>query len=63
MFSRLHLATAQAVASFGQVVERQAEMLSYIDVFIFLAILAAACVPFAFLLQNVKPGGGEGAAP
>jgi len=63
VFSRLHLATAQAVASFGQVVERQAEMLSYIDVFIFLAILAAACMPFAFLLQNVKPGGGEGAAP
>jgi DHA2 family multidrug resistance protein len=63
VFSRLHLATAQAKAAFGQVVERQAEMLSYIDVFVFLAILAACCVPFAFLLRSVKPGGGEGAAP
>jgi DHA2 family multidrug resistance protein len=62
VFSRLHLATAQATASFGRVVERQAEMLSYVDIFAFLAILAACCVPFAFLLRNVKPGGGEGAA-
>jgi MFS transporter, DHA2 family, multidrug resistance protein len=62
VFSRLHLATARATAAFGQVVDRQAAMLSYLDVFIFLAILAICCVPFAFLLQNVKPGGGEGAA-
>jgi DHA2 family multidrug resistance protein len=62
VFSRMHLSTAKAAASFGQVVERQAEMLSYIDVFVFLAILAACCVPFAFLLRNVKLGEGKGAA-
>jgi DHA2 family multidrug resistance protein len=63
VFSRLHLTTARATAAFGQAFGRQADMLSYIDVFVFLAILAAAAVPVALLLQNVKPGGGEGAAP
>jgi DHA2 family multidrug resistance protein len=43
-----------SLAAFGQVLERQAEMLSYIDVFTFLAFLAAGVIPFAFLLSNIK---------
>jgi len=62
LFSRVHLVGARATASFGQVLARQADMLSYLDVFVFLAILAVCCVPCAFLLRNVKLGGGESAA-
>ena len=32
-------------------------MLSYIDVFTFLAVLAAVAVPFTLLLRTIKPGG------
>jgi DHA2 family multidrug resistance protein len=51
-----------SLVAFGSVLERQAEMLSYIDVFKFLAVLAMAAIPFVFLLKNVKSGG-EHAAP
>ena len=51
-----------SLVAFGSVLERQAEMLSYIDVFMFLAVLAMVAIPFVFLLRNVKPGG-EHAAP
>jgi DHA2 family multidrug resistance protein len=44
------------LAAFGQALERQAEMLSYIDVFVFLALVAACAIPLSFLLGKVKPG-------
>jgi DHA2 family multidrug resistance protein len=53
VFSRNHLPFHGSLAAFGQVLERQAEMWSYIDVFTFLAWLAAAAIPVSFLLSNI----------
>jgi len=44
------------LAAFSQVLGRQAAMWSYIDVFTFLAVLAAGVIPCAFLLSNIKKG-------
>jgi DHA2 family multidrug resistance protein len=52
---------AGKLAAFDRVLGRQADMWSYIDLFIVLAILAAALIPFAFLLSKVKPEEAHGA--
>ncbi len=40
------------------VVERQANMLAYLDCFWFLGIAILAMVPMVFLIKKSKPGGG-----
>jgi MFS transporter, DHA2 family, multidrug resistance protein len=57
VFTRVQTGFKGSLSSLAQAVARQAEMWSYIDVFMFLAVLSACIVPFAFLLRNVKPGG------
>jgi DHA2 family multidrug resistance protein len=59
-FSPLFQARApqQSLPAFDRVVQAQASMLSYIDVFWLLAVLAAAVIPLTFVLQRVKPGQG-----
>jgi DHA2 family multidrug resistance protein len=57
VFSRARIAAGGSLASFAQLLQRQAEMWSYIDIFTFLALLAAAAIPFAFLLRRIKPEG------
>jgi DHA2 family multidrug resistance protein len=57
VFSRPHANPGGSLVSFAQQLQRQAEMWSYIDIFTFLAILAAAAIPFAFLLRSIEPGG------
>jgi DHA2 family multidrug resistance protein len=56
VFTRVQTGFKGSLSSLAQAVARQAEMWSYIDVFMFLAVLSACIVPFAFLLRNVKPG-------
>jgi len=56
VFTRSHAGPGNPLVAFGQVLERQAEMLSYIDVFMFLAVLAACAIPFTFLLRGIDPG-------
>ena len=53
VFSRAR--TAGSLAAFAREVEKQAEMWSYIDVFMFLAVLAACMIPITFLLKTLKP--------
>ncbi len=48
-----------SLASLNALVTRQAQVLSYVDIFWFLTIVAAAAVPIAFLLRRVS---GEAAA-
>jgi DHA2 family multidrug resistance protein len=48
-----------SLASFDAIVTRQAQMLSYVDIFWFLTVVAAVAVPVAFLLRRVS---GEAAA-
>jgi DHA2 family multidrug resistance protein len=57
-FSPFYQAQAQqqSLPAFDKIVQAQASMLSYIDVFWLLAVLAAAVIPLTFLLQRVKPG-------
>jgi DHA2 family multidrug resistance protein len=62
LFTRPHPDAAGKLAAFGQVVERQAEMLSYIDVFMFIAVLAACAIPFTFLLRGIDQGKTHAAA-
>jgi DHA2 family multidrug resistance protein len=59
VFTRLRAGSGESLAVFARALERQAEMLSYIDVFMFLAILAACIVPVTFLLRTVKRGEGH----
>ncbi len=49
-------ARQQAFAWVGQQVEVQAALLSYIDVFFTLGVIALMLVPLALLLRSVKPG-------
>jgi hypothetical protein len=55
VFTRARKGFAGAIPAFGRILERQAEMLSYIDVFKFLAIVCACLVPVAFLLRKINP--------
>ena len=55
-------ATKQAYAGLFGMVEQQAAMMSYIDVFYLLAIMFAACLPLILLMKKApKGGGGPGA--
>jgi DHA2 family multidrug resistance protein len=62
VFTRTRAGAGATLASLGQLLERQAEMWSYIDVFMFLAVLAASVIPVTLLLRTVKPGDAHGAA-
>ncbi len=55
--SSLLQAQQQAVAWIGQKVQAQATYLAYIDVFWALMLIAAAAIPLALALRNVKLGG------
>ena len=55
--SSLLQAQQQAVAWVGQQVQTQAAYLAYIDVFWALMLIAAAAIPLALALRNVKLGG------
>jgi DHA2 family multidrug resistance protein len=55
-------ATKQAYAGAMGMIERQAAMMSYIDVFFLLAVMFAACLPLILLMKKPpKGGGGPGA--
>jgi DHA2 family multidrug resistance protein len=62
VFTKARAGSGITLAGFGRMLERQAEMLSYIDVFMFLAILAACAIPFTFLLREIKQAEGHAAA-
>jgi DHA2 family multidrug resistance protein len=49
-----------SLAMIDHLVQRQAQMWSYLDVFTLLAIIAALTVPVAFILQRIKPGQAAG---
>ena len=49
-------AAQQAFGFVGQQVQTQAALLSYIDVFFTLGVIALGLVPLALLLRSVKPG-------
>jgi MFS transporter, DHA2 family, multidrug resistance protein len=51
-------ATKQAYAGLFGMVEQQAAMMSYVDVFYLLAIMFAACLPLIFLMKKAPKGGG-----
>ena len=51
-----------AVAWVGQVVQNQASLMAYIDVFFVLALVSAAAVPLALSLRSVKAAKSPGAA-
>jgi DHA2 family multidrug resistance protein len=51
-------ATKQAYAGLFGMVERQASMMGYIDVFFLLAIMFAACLPLILLMKKPPKGGG-----
>jgi DHA2 family multidrug resistance protein len=50
---RLHSASRTLLSG---LVQAQAQLLSYIDIFAVLAILTACAIPCAFLLKSIKPG-------
>jgi DHA2 family multidrug resistance protein len=55
-------AAKQATAGLFGMVQRQASMMSYIDVFFLLSIMFAACLPLILLMKKApKGGGGPGA--
>ena len=51
-------ASRDAYAAVWAMVQRQAAMLSYDDVFLFLAIMFLVMFPFIFIMRRPKPGGG-----
>jgi MFS transporter, DHA2 family, multidrug resistance protein len=51
-------ATKQAYAGLYGMVQQQAAMMSYVDVFYLLAIMFAACLPLIFLMKKPPKGGG-----
>jgi MFS transporter, DHA2 family, multidrug resistance protein len=55
-------ATKQATAGLFGIVQQQAAMMGYIDVFFLLAIMFAACLPLILIMKKApKGGGGPGA--
>jgi DHA2 family multidrug resistance protein len=54
-YLRAHLPSPAVTAQFEQALGRQADMLSYVDIFMLLTVLAAAAIPFAFLLRSIDP--------
>ncbi|MFZ0410332.1 MAG: DHA2 family efflux MFS transporter permease subunit [Candidatus Acidiferrales bacterium] len=55
--SSLYLATQQAYAMVGRMIDQQASMLAYVDNFWLLGVAVLAMIPFVFLMRRVKPGG------
>jgi DHA2 family multidrug resistance protein len=51
-------ASRQAYAAVWGMVQRQAAMLSYDDVFLLLAIMFLVMFPFIFIMKRPKRGGG-----
>jgi len=51
-------ATKQAYAAIDGMVQQQASMLAYTDVFFILAIMFLACIPLIFVMKKPKEGGG-----
>ena len=49
-------ATQAAIERIGSIIERQASILSYLEVFRVLAYIALGSVPLVFLLKKAKPG-------
>ncbi|MDB5172885.1 MAG: Inner rane component of tripartite multidrug resistance system [Phycisphaerales bacterium] len=54
-------ATRKAQGMLFNIVQRQASMLAYIDVFLVLAIASAVMIPVVLLMKSNKPGQGGGA--
>jgi DHA2 family multidrug resistance protein len=52
-------ATKQAAAGLFGMVQQQAAMMGYVDVFFLLAIMFAACLPLIFIMKKAPKGGGE----
>ena len=48
------LAHSQAIAEIGRQLQRQADLMSYIDDFRYMALACFCCVPFVWLLKRVK---------
>ena len=55
-------ANLQATATLYRMLGRQAQMLSYVEIFHILAIAVAAAIPLLLLMKGAKAGGGGGAA-
>jgi MFS transporter, DHA2 family, multidrug resistance protein len=51
-------ALKQAYAAINGMVEQQAAMLAYADVFFILAVMFLACIPLILLMKKPKKGGG-----
>jgi DHA2 family multidrug resistance protein len=51
-------AMKQAYAAINGMVEQQAAMLAYTDVFFILAVMFLACIPLILLMKKPKKGGG-----
>jgi MFS transporter, DHA2 family, multidrug resistance protein len=54
-------AAKQAAAGLFGMVQQQAAMMGYVDVFFLLAIMFAACLPLILLMKKAPKGGGPGA--
>ncbi|HEU5079029.1 MAG TPA: DHA2 family efflux MFS transporter permease subunit [Opitutaceae bacterium] len=55
-----HREPGQTLAAIDAVVKQQATLMSYLDIFWFLTIVAALMIPLAFLLRHVKAGAPAG---
>jgi DHA2 family multidrug resistance protein len=55
-------ATQQAIGRVGQILEKQAELWSYVDDFRYMAIACFCCVPLVWLLRKVRARAGAVAA-
>ena len=51
-------ATKQAAAGLFGMVQQQAAMMGYVDVFFLLAIMFAACLPLILIMKKAPKGGG-----
>jgi DHA2 family multidrug resistance protein len=56
------LAHSQAIAEISRQLQRQADLMSYIDDFRYMALACLCCVPFVWMLKKVKRSGANAAA-
>ena len=47
-------AHAQAIGEIGRQLQRQADLMSYIDDFRYMALACICCVPFVWMLKRIK---------
>jgi DHA2 family multidrug resistance protein len=52
----------RSVSLLQKALDSQAQIYAYADVFRYLSVVFAVCVPFAFVMKNIQGKGGEGAA-